>query len=783
MRGEERKHSFKNLANEKKRRSGPHLPNSLLKTIAHETRPLHFGDRACSADIDSDDCDLYEYEEGVAEEESKKNHRYDRVNNYEFELPEDFEDENVESEDDDDDDDRHRRMLQAITGMPSAAFQGESKKKHVLFTEPYPESEFNPTRDVLEGKSLITMEDLLEPLQGKPGYSQLSERVFRMRKDIQSLVHAPLPMPEQERLERGAVKRLVDEVFSKWVSQVKRKREATTVYFNQDVNVGYSTVGAIASKFQPRTEFEMKMASLLGDHEIWEADKEDGAMLLELNEASFVSMEDHIKKHNHIAKMRSMLFRVDLKSKRIKKIKSKIYHRLKNKDLKKSGVGAIMDPAMAKEEAKKQEIRRVEERMTLKHKNTGRWPKRMVRLGLNRKYDGTRAAISEQLQINATLSRKMNSKKDESSSDESDAELDDGSDQDTCKLIAKAKEKTLKAVEDDEVPISGAMALPFMTRAVEKKNEEAKEEAKRAVEEYEELGNSVGAENSRKSTNVGGRRVFGGETPKGSKKESDNFFDNSGSSDNDTEDNDLEAVKDNASPARNTETIMETEVPFDKKVSNLYITTESSDDDSESEAEQMVDGILRGCSKGTKEIPCQAELVSRAFAGDDVVGEFDKDKQEVLNQEVPEPEKPIRVPGWGQWTSIQNKRGLPQCMFREHEDDKKRREEALEKRKDGRLRHVIISEKVYKKAEKLHTKSLPFPYTSNEVFEHSMRMPIGPEFNPTTIVGDLNRPEVVKKAGVIIKPVKFEEVDPNETVDEEHPHSHQKRKNKKPKKG
>lgn len=98
--------------------------------------------------------------------------------------------------------------------------------------------------------------------------------------------------------------------------------------------------------------------------------------------------------------------------------------------------------------------------MTLKHKNAGPWAKRMLRLGLNRKYDGTRAAIAEQLQINATLSRKINSTKDESSSDEE--ELNDGSDQDTCKLIAEAKEKTLRTLEDDEVPISGLMSLPFM---------------------------------------------------------------------------------------------------------------------------------------------------------------------------------------------------------------------------------------------------------------------------------------------------------------------------------
>lgn len=100
---------------------------------------------------------------------------------------------------------------------------------------------------------------------------------------------------------------------------------------------------------------------------------------------------------------------------------------------------------------------------------------------------------------------------------------------------------------------------------MKKKNEEANEEAKRALEEYEEWENS-GGENSKKPVNVSGRRVFGAtakvEAPKESKKDSDNFYDNS-DSDNDmagAEDNDIEDVRDNASPATNTGTITETEV-------------------------------------------------------------------------------------------------------------------------------------------------------------------------------------------------------------------------------
>ncbi|KAH0908098.1 hypothetical protein HID58_031419 [Brassica napus] len=714
--------SSKTLAKSKKRK-GPHLPNSILKMIATHKRPLNSDDN----EIDSDD-------------------------------------EDVESEDDEDgvnseydgDDDRHARMLQVLTGMPSAAFNSENKSKPLLFTEPYPEGEFNPTRDVLSGKNILTEEDFLAPLEE---YHKTSKQISRMRKDTyKSLVHPPLPKPDRERLERKAARGLVDEEFSKWVHLVKRNREAPTVYFNQEVvNLGKSTVGAIASEFQPRTEFEMRMASVLNDNEVSEAHREDGARLLELNQASSVSMEDHIKDYNHIAKMRSLLFNHERKSKQIKKIKSKLYHRLKNKDLRNSVLGALMDPEMAKEEAMKQEARRAEERMTFKHKNRGKWAKRMVRRGLNVKYNGTGEAITEQLQINAVLSRKMNSLRDGSSSDEE--ELSDGSDQETpYKLVAKAKEKTLRALEDDEVCNSGLMSLPFMVRAMKKKNEEANEEANRAVEEYEEWENSGGAVKPKKTISVSGRRVFGAtEAPKESKKDSDNFYDNN--SDSDIDDNDLEDVRDVASPSR-------------RNNGTILISGDEESEDSESEAEQMVDGIF--------EVPSQAELINRAFAGDDVVGEFEKEKQEVLNQEVPEPEKPVLLPGWGQpWPT--NKRGYHQIKTtRKEEDAQRKREEALKTRKDFRLKHVIISEKVDKKAEKLHTTTPPFPFTSKEVFEHSMRMPIGPEFNPSTVVGDLNRPEVVKKTGVIIKPVKFEEVNPNEEVDDEHPRNHQKpRLNKK----
>lgn len=108
--------------------------------------------------------------------------------------------------------------------------------------------------------------------------------------------------------------------------------------------------------------------------------------------------------------------------------------------------------------------------MTLKHKNSSKWAKRILKRGLSVQDEGTRAAIDEQLQQHALLTRKMNTTKDSSSSSDDSSDEDDadensaGSDQDEAsKLFAKAKEKTLKVLEeDDEVPNSGVLSLPFM---------------------------------------------------------------------------------------------------------------------------------------------------------------------------------------------------------------------------------------------------------------------------------------------------------------------------------
>lgn len=108
--------------------------------------------------------------------------------------------------------------------------------------------------------------------------------------------------------------------------------------------------------------------------------------------------------------------------------------------------------------------------MTLKHKNTSKWAKRIKKRGLDAQDDGTRAAISEQLQQHALLTRNRNSMHDDD--DSSDVSMDDDDDDDVIsgddeasklKFLEKGKKRTLELLEeDDDAPKSGLLSLPFM---------------------------------------------------------------------------------------------------------------------------------------------------------------------------------------------------------------------------------------------------------------------------------------------------------------------------------
>ncbi|KAF7303869.1 UTP14-domain-containing protein [Mycena indigotica] len=177
-------------------------------------------------------------------------------------------------------------------------------------------------------------------------------------------------------------------------------------------------------------------------------------------------------------------------------------------------------------------------------------------------------------------------------------------------------------------------------------------------------------------------------------------------------------------------------------------TDENSDDEHNSEVEAqetMLANKKRGAAKqGAFE---QRELVAKAFAGDNVVRDFEEAKQRELASDAPQ-EIDLTLPGWGSW-------GGPHASSK---PNKKRFTKHIPgilptARADHGKAHVIISEKVDKKASKYLVNDLPYPYTSKAQYERSLETPVGREWNTRVAFQRGTLPKVVKKMGTVIEPL------------------------------
>jgi len=64
-----------------------------------------------------------------------------------------------------------------------------------------------------------------------------------------------------------------------------------------------------------------------------------------------------------------------------------------------------------------------------------------------------------------------------------------------------------------------------------------------------------------------------------------------------------------------------------------------------------------------------------------------------------------------------------------------------------------MNEKRVKKNAQFQIGSVPFPYQSREQYERAMAGTIGKEWNVTSSVKSMTRPEVVTRIGKMIKPI------------------------------
>ncbi|RIA97330.1 small-subunit processome [Glomus cerebriforme] len=145
----------------------------------------------------------------------------------------------------------------------------------------------------------------------------------------------------------------------------------------------------------------------------------------------------------------------------------------------------------------------------------------------------------------------------------------------------------------------------------------------------------------------------------------------------------------------------------------------------------------------------QRELVARAFANDNVIKEFEAEKQAIIEDDEPK-EQDLTLPGWGSWSGKGVKKPKKKKLVLA-----KPLPGGIEasKRKDAKLQYVIINEKRIKKAKKYLSTNIPHPFETREQYERSLRTPLGTEWNTQEVFQKIVTPRIITKMGTVIDPL------------------------------
>lgn len=520
---------------------------------------------------------------------------------------------------------------------------------------------------------------------------------------------APLPKRQQDRVDRAAAYEKTNETLDRWTETVKQNRRAEHLVFPLPQNA--ATAGLDTTEIRPLTaknasnELESTIMSIMEQSGL-STEQKAKAKPQEVDEEGNLLSRREAMTRKRVE--RELNDRETKRAKRIKKIKSKAYHRVHRKQRERDEMAAkeAMEEAGeidSEEEREAQDRRRALERVGQRHKES-KWAK----IGSKAKRavwdEDFRAGLTEMARKDEELRRRKEGRRGGPDDDDSDATSSSGDDDDALRRRLDQLE------EGDDRPQSGLMSMKFMQKAEaakKKANDDMVKEIRRELD-GEEAGDSD------EETGEVGRRSYGTagafETALDtSKRAAKRDRREKGASE--------DAALANGSPETAlapAETAASTagawsrgETRRKKKGSSARVEeldlnanvlvasrpskpkprrgalNDSDTSDSDSDADQHLPLAIR-----------DQELVARAFAGEDVVGDFEREKAEVAEADD---DKVIdnTLPGWGSWVGD----GVSNREKKRHAGRFLTKVEGVKKkdRKDAKLDRVIVNEKRIKK--------------------------------------------------------------------------------------
>ncbi|XP_015917965.1 U3 small nucleolar RNA-associated protein 14 homolog A [Parasteatoda tepidariorum] len=265
-------------------------------------------------------------------------------------------------------------------------------------------SEFNVTE---VGKEKVKLDELVKTSLKTTG--QVAQKNLQNVKKLKKL-SVPLHKKHQQKIKRALAYEKVCEDITKWDSLVHSNRTADQLVFPlKKPDFQLQSVEATAENFVTKHPVEIAVAELLekSEHRL-EPEKELTAA--EEKALQAMSATEAKLRHAELMRHRALISYQEAKARRQNKIKSKRYHRL----LKKEKLKKVMkefeelqktDAAKALEQLADLDKIRILERVTLKHRNTGKWAKQQK---LRAKYNpDSRSILKEDLSLGRQLREKV----------------------------------------------------------------------------------------------------------------------------------------------------------------------------------------------------------------------------------------------------------------------------------------------------------------------------------------------------------------------------------------
>lgn len=564
---------------------------------------------------------------------------------------------------------------------------------------------------------------------------------------------------EREKIRRKVGRESTNSRLNEWQSQVKKFREAVQVDFTGDKQSQRAKDGLSEALSQPIGDLAGKgdFSSLFVRR--FEAKHKSTEKAIELeDQLQNKGPEDRDAVRREILRHRRLMVRDEAKAKRLKKIKSKMYRRIRRKHRERQEQRAWEervenDREFYLEELEKMERRRADMRASTKHNKRNKFTR------LLKKYGGERAAQEVMREIQGrrkeVLGKAVELEKlygeaagDEEEEVEAKVERvlrEKGGIHAARQEVVDLLEQEFLAEKEETVP-KGELFDEIMQRGRARTRRQAEQLVKKLKEGDSLTENDFSDEESqghptsvqklkvqvkKNEVRVSAHQLLKNADLQTNPEHEEKFRVNSRIAKREEESHDSSLVKGLSL----------------NQLKNKHAAKESS----------ML--VKRSASRAILEYGTDSESNQDSFEVD--ARDMDENTKQLLQEkeleqmESGEAKDSVQMLGWGDWAGG----GI---AFQQKQNQKRKQNElarkkrilaAVRKRKDGKIAHVKINSKRIKDTAGLYLRDIPFEFDNKEQVNFVMSQPIGVEWN-----GQLNykrniRPQLKTRPGLAIRPL------------------------------